>query len=89
VSGEGNRALAEEQAALRRIATLVARGVPPEEVFAAVLDAVGRLLPVELASMCRYGPDETLTFLAAWGLPAQPFPVGTRQSLGGENLGTI
>jgi signal transduction histidine kinase len=89
VSGESNRALAEEQAALRRVATLVARGVPPEEVFAAVLDAVGRLLPVDLASMCRYGPDETLTFLAAWGVPAQPFPVGTRQSLGGENLGTL
>ena len=28
--------LADEQAALRRVATLVARGVPPPEVFAAV-----------------------------------------------------
>ena len=37
--------LAEEQAALRRVATLVAHGVPPEEVFAAVAEEVGRLLP--------------------------------------------
>ena len=36
--------LAEEQAALRRVATLVARGAPPEEVFAAVAEEVGRLL---------------------------------------------
>ena len=36
--------LAEEQAALRRVATLVARGVPPLEVFAAVAEEVGRLL---------------------------------------------
>jgi signal transduction histidine kinase len=89
LSGEEPRVLAEEHAALRRVATLVARGVPPEEVFSAVLDAVGRLLPIELATLCRYGSDKTLTFLAAWGLPAQPFPVGTRQSLGGENLGTL
>ena len=33
--------LAEEQAALRRVATLVARGAPPEEVFAAVAEEVG------------------------------------------------
>jgi signal transduction histidine kinase len=88
-SRAGLARLAEEQAALRGVATLVARGVPPDEVFAAVLDAVGRLLPVELATMGRYEPDGTLTFVARWGMPGEAFPVGSRQSLGGENLGTM
>jgi hypothetical protein len=45
-SRAGLARLAEEQAALRRVATLVARGTPPGEVFAAVAEEVGRLLPV-------------------------------------------
>ncbi len=81
--------LAEEQAALRRVATLVARGTRPEEVFAAVIEEVGRLLPVDLASMCRYESDGTLTFVAAWGRAGEHFPVGSRRMLGGNNLGTI
>jgi signal transduction histidine kinase len=83
------RVLAEEQAALRRVATLVARGTRPEEVFAAVVDEVGRLLPVDLASICRYESDGTLTWVASWGRACEHFPVGTRRMLGGENLGTI
>ncbi len=43
--------LAEEQAALRRVATLVASGTRPEEVFAAVANEVGRLLSVDLANV--------------------------------------
>jgi signal transduction histidine kinase len=81
--------LAERQAALRRVATLVARGTPPEELFAAVVDEVGELLPVESASMCRYESDGFLTFVATWGKGVEPFPLGTRQRLGGKNLGTI
>ena len=38
------RRLAHEQAALRRVATLVARESPPAEVFAAVAEEVARLL---------------------------------------------
>jgi signal transduction histidine kinase len=81
--------LAEEQAALRRVATLVARGVVPEELFAAVVEAIGRLLPVDLANMCRYEPDRTQTFVAAWGRAGKRFPVGSRWPLGGKNLGTL
>jgi signal transduction histidine kinase len=81
--------LAEEQAALRRVATLVARGVPPEDVFAAVTEEVGQLLAVDLATMCRYEPDATITILAAWGSAGERFPVGSRWPLGGQNLGTI
>ncbi|HEY1776252.1 MAG TPA: GAF domain-containing protein [Solirubrobacteraceae bacterium] len=81
--------LGEEQAALRRVATLVARGTPQEELFAAVVDEVGELLPIESASMSRYDPDDLLTFVATWGQEVEPFAVGSRQRIGGKNLGTI
>ena len=81
--------LAAEQAALRRVATLVARGVPPEEVFAAVVTEVGQLLAVDLATMGRYEPDGTLTFVGSLGNAGQPFPAGSRKRLGGNNLATI
>ena len=51
MSGQQVRVLAEEQAALRRVATLVARGVSPEDVFAAVTEEVGRLFPVSNAAI--------------------------------------
>jgi GAF domain-containing protein len=81
--------LAEEQAALRRVATLVARGAAPEEVFAAVAEEVGRLLPVDRASMGRYEPDGSSTILAACGTASEHFPVGMRFSLGGHDFATL
>ncbi len=81
--------LAEEQAALRRVATRVARGTPPEEVFAAVTEEVGQLLPADRASMCRYEPDGTVTFVASWGRANEHFPLGSRWSLGGHDLATL
>jgi hypothetical protein len=81
--------LANEQAALRRVATLVARGVAPEEVFAAVSEEVGRLLAVDFASVGRYEPDGTVTVLAPWGKAVEHFPVGSRWPLEGRNLSTI
>jgi signal transduction histidine kinase len=88
-SREELRVLAEEQAALRRVATLAARGAPPDEVFAAVTEEVGRLLPVDFAYMGRYGPDGTVTTTASWGRTAAPVPAGRRRSLGGKNIGTL
>ena len=49
------------------MATLVARAVPPEEVFAAVTDEVGRLIPVESVAMARYESDDTMTVVATGG----------------------
>jgi signal transduction histidine kinase len=83
--------LAEEQAALRRVATLVARGVPPEEVFAAVAEEAGRLLAVDFAILVRYDPRDTLEVVGTWtrtGTPA-PTPVGGRLPLGGRNVTTL
>jgi signal transduction histidine kinase len=83
------RGFADEQAALRRVATLVARGEPPEAVFAAVLEEVGRLLPINLALMGRYESDRTATCVAAWRTGGDIFPVGSRWPLEGHNLGTL
>ncbi|MCW2523073.1 MAG: hypothetical protein JWO63_1408 [Frankiales bacterium] len=87
--GAGLRALADEQAALRRVATLVARGVPPEEVFAAVIEEAGRLLSVEFAGLGRYAPAGEITIVAAWGRTGQHIPVGRQWSLGGRDLATL
>jgi signal transduction histidine kinase len=81
--------LAEEQAALRRVATLVARGAAPEEVVAAVVAEVGRLLSVDFANMGRYEPEGTLTIVAGWGKAVETFPVGSHWILEGHNLSTI
>jgi signal transduction histidine kinase len=88
-SRAGLTRLAQEQAALRRVATLVARGTAPEKVFAAVLDEVGQLLPVQASGMSRYQSDESLIFVATWGDLRSPFKAGGRHRLGGNNLGTM
>jgi signal transduction histidine kinase len=85
------RGYAEEQAALRRVATLVARAAPPEEVFAAVAAEVGRLLEVDYTGLGRYEPDGAVTFVGMWGSAgaALPVPSGTRVDLGGRNATTL
>jgi len=85
------RGYAEEQAALRRVATLVAGGAPPEEVFAAVAAEAGRLLGADLTAVGRYEPDSMMTVLGAWRSTgtAMAFTVGTRAKLGGENTATV
>jgi signal transduction histidine kinase len=81
---------AEEQAALRRVATLVARTASPEEVFAAVTAEAGRLLTTDLAVLARYDPDGTETILGAWaGTGASPVAVGTRVALGGRDVSSL
>jgi signal transduction histidine kinase len=89
VTGEQLRVLAQEQAALRRVATLVARGATPPDVFAAVVEEVGRLLPVGFADMGRYEPGGTISFVAAWSGDRDQSPVGSRWRLEGKNLATI
>jgi signal transduction histidine kinase len=84
------RQLADEQAALRRVATLVARGAPADELFAAVPQEAGQLLQADQTTMIRYGSDGTSTVVAGWRRTGEPVPpVGDRQRLGGKNLTTI
>ena len=78
-----------EQSALRRVATLVAGGAPPEEVFTAVTEEAGRLLHAGHATMARFGPADMRTIVASWSSTGAAFPVGTRASLGGRNVSTL
>jgi GAF domain-containing protein len=89
LSGDDLHVLAEEQAALRRVATLVARGAMPEEVFSAVTEEVGRLFSVEYAGLGRYEPNRTMTIVADSGRMGGEIPVGRRWSLGGKNINTL
>jgi len=84
-SRAGLARLAEEQAALQRVATLVARGMRQDELFAAVPEGVGRLLPAEYAYLGRYEPDGALVVVGAWDEGAGDYlPVGSRRGVGGR-----
>ncbi len=63
------RRVAQEQTALRRVATLVARGVSPPEVFSAVAGETGHLLGAESTAVARFEPDRTATVIGSWENP--------------------
>ena len=69
-SEEAGGVLADEQTALRRVATLVGRQPSPAELFAAVTEEAGKLLDLDSAHLVRYERDETATVVGAWGLGA-------------------
>ena len=83
------RSFADEQAALRRVATLVARAAPPAEVLTAVTEEAGRLLTADYAAMARYDPDGVRSVVGAWTSNNAPFPVGRRATLGGRDVATL
>jgi signal transduction histidine kinase len=87
--GEQQATSRSVESALRRVATLAALGPPADELFAAVTEEVGQLLPVEFAIMGRFEADETISCVATWGSPVGRFPVGSRSRLSGKNLATI
>jgi GAF domain-containing protein len=68
-----------EQAALRRVATLVARGVCHEELFAAVNQELAQLVRADAAALLRFEPDETITLLAARNTAGAPVRAGERE----------
>jgi len=85
------RKFAEQQAALRRVATLVARAAPPEEVFTAVTAEAGQLLEVDSTFLVRYDQDDMITIVGTWtktGI-APPNPLGSRFVVGGRNVTTL
>jgi signal transduction histidine kinase len=87
------RGFAEEQAALRRVATLVAEAATPEDVLTAVASEVGRLLDVDYTALMRADPKDMITLVGNWasagGVGAAPSPVGSRFELGGRNMSTL
>jgi GAF domain-containing protein len=81
--------IAEEQAALRRVAVLAAGGTPPEEMFAAVTAEVGRLLAAGQTSLARYDPNGEMATVAFWGQAGKGLRLGQRIRLGGRNVSTL
>jgi signal transduction histidine kinase len=83
-SREALAELAEEQAALRRVATLVAQGASPQDLFDAVAEEVSRLLLAANVSMGRYEPDDSVTAMASWSSAGPVF--GGRWPIKGTNV---
>ena len=80
-----SRRFAEEQAALRRVATLVARETAPDAVLAAVAREVGGVLRVDATHLGRYERDGTIVSVAQWG-SYSGVPVGARFPLDGDSV---
>ena len=77
--------LLEEQAALRRVATFVARDPDPSRVFERVCEEVGTVLGVEGTNLTRFEGDGTQTVLAGWSRHGAPiFPVRGGVPLSGD-----
>ena len=83
--------LAAEQAALRRVATLVASEPPPKEVFGLVTEEATRLLAAESGLLLSYDDDHTAAVVVGhWSQIETPaFPLGTVLPLEGETLTSI
>jgi PAS domain S-box-containing protein len=80
------RVVSAELNALRRVATLVASGVQPQDLFAVVAEEVARVVDVPLVSIARYEPDGTATECASFSPEGPLFPIGSRWSLEGTNV---
>ena len=82
--------LADEQAALRRVAELVARGVSPSEVFSAVARELAQCLGVRHSTLFRYEGGRTAELLAVrHERELSMMPIGQRFSFEGDNIAAL
>jgi signal transduction histidine kinase len=80
-------ALLAEQAALRRVATMVAAGTPAPALFRGVCEELGELLAVKTTDMIRFEDERFATVVAFWtGNDTPSFPVGERVPIEGETV---
>jgi signal transduction histidine kinase len=85
-SEQARSVLADEQAALRRVATLVATQPSPAEVFAAVTEEAGKLLHLDSAHLVVYERDQTARVVGAWDPQGPQSQAGMRVPLQGDNI---
>lgn len=86
---ESLRELLGEQAALRRVATLVAEGVDPEALLAAIATEASRIIGVDAISLIRYDPlTGTLTQIAVTYAPRAAMSEGIPWPLDQSPLGS-
>jgi len=84
------RGLAREQAALRRIATLLVSESDPVKVFSQVMEEAARALGVASASLVRYESPGLVTVMGGWSATrALLFPVGSQIELGSEGSALV
>jgi PAS domain S-box-containing protein len=76
--------LLDQQAALRRLATAVARGGSPDDVFAATVTELHAVVAADATNLMRYEADGSVTVLAKLG--EFGFDVGSRVPLTGESV---
>jgi signal transduction histidine kinase len=77
--------LADEQAALRRVAMLAAAGASPTAVLDAVAAEVEALLDADQVALNRFEPGDEIIVMAHRGLDVERTPVGSRVSIAGES----
>ena len=85
-SERDTRTLAEEQSALRRIATQVAAEAPPRALFVQVTEEVGRLLNAPSVRVVRYEQDGQAAILGGWTEDGDGLPVGSSVPVDGETV---
>ena len=85
------RGFAAEQAALRRVAVLVARAAPPGEVFTAVAEEAGGLLGAHYTVLSRYNADGLVTVVGGWAKtdPDRPLAIGLPLKPEGRDIRTL
>ena len=81
--------LAEEQAALRRIATLVAQGSDAGAVFDAACEETGRLFATASVNLAHFRPDGMNETMAGWSTRGVHVPTGTVLPLDGETMSVV
>jgi signal transduction histidine kinase len=80
-------ALADEQAGLRRVATLVAQGAAPTDVLAAVATEIGQLFPADYVLIGRYDADGTkFTTAGSWSRSGDWAGLPSTLDVGGRNV---
>ena len=77
---------AEDQAALRRVATLVARDVPPGHLLESVAREVTGVLGSDSTALLRYEPDGDVTMLATWASAGAGTPLLDESALPAEEV---
>ncbi|MBB4936115.1 signal transduction histidine kinase [Streptosporangium album] len=84
------RRVAQEQAALRRVATLVARGVSPAEMFGAVAREMGLILQADCTAIERYEPDRAVV-VGSWSGrgPESALPPGSPRPLDEQSISAL
>ena len=83
------RRVAAEQAALRRVATVVARGAPRDEILRTLVTEIGRVSPASDAALLRFDGDGVGTIVGRWNDREGYSTIGTRHAIGTGTLGEV